>query len=133
MTDLLAGRIQLISASIGTFQAGLDSGKLRILLTGTRQRLPYLPDTPTAAEAGLPNYLMSVWIAVVAPAGTPQPVLDRIHAMVQAMQKHEPARKALAGAGADIVNMSQPEFAAFVKSDYARWEGIVKAAGVEKE
>ena len=58
-------------ASIGTFRAGLDAGKLRILLTATKERLPYSPDVPTAAEAGLPGYLMSVWIGVVAPAGTP--------------------------------------------------------------
>src|SRR5262245_144691 len=85
MTDLLAGRIHLISASIGTFRAGLDAGKLRILLTATKDRLPYSPDVPTSAEAGLPGYLMSVWIGVVVPAGTPAPVIERIHAMVQSL------------------------------------------------
>jgi len=133
MVDLLAGRIQLISASIGTFRAGIESGKLRILLTATKERLPYSPDVPTAAEAGLPGYLMSVWIGVVAPAGTPQPVLDRVHAMVQAMQKDEAANKAMAAAGLDLMTMSQPEFAAFVKDEYARWEKIVQNAGVEKQ
>jgi tripartite-type tricarboxylate transporter receptor subunit TctC len=133
MVDLLAGRIQLISASIGTFRAGIESGKLRILLTATKERLPYSPDVPTAAEAGLPGYLMSVWIGVVAPAGTPAPVLDRVHAMVQAMQKDEAAKKAMAAAGLDLITMSQPEFAAFVKDEYARWEKIVQNAGVEKQ
>jgi tripartite-type tricarboxylate transporter receptor subunit TctC len=133
MVDLLAGRIQLISASIGTFRAGIESGKLRILLTATKQRLPYSPDVPTAAEAGLPGFLMSVWIGVVAPAGTPAPVLDRVHAMVQAMQKNEAANKAMAAAGLDLMTMSQPEFAAFVKDEYARWEKIVQNAGVEKQ
>jgi tripartite-type tricarboxylate transporter receptor subunit TctC len=133
MVDLLAGRIQLISASIGTFRAGIESGKLRILLTATKERLPYSPDAPTSAEAGIPGYLMSVWIGVVAPAGTPQPVLDRVHAMVQAMQKDEAAKKAMAAAGLDLVTMTQPEFAAFVKAEHARWETIVKNAGVEKQ
>jgi tripartite-type tricarboxylate transporter receptor subunit TctC len=133
MVDLLAGRIHLISASIGTFRAGIESGKLRILLAATKDRLPYAPNTPTAAEAGLPGYLMSVWIAVVAPAGTPEPVVARIHAMVQNMLKHEPAQKAMAGAGLDLMTMSRPEFAAFVKAEHARWEKIVKDAGVEKE
>jgi tripartite-type tricarboxylate transporter receptor subunit TctC len=131
--DLLAGRIQLLSASIGTFRAGLDAGKIRILMAATKQRLPYLPDVPTAAEAGLPGYLMSVWIGVVAPAGTPAPVVARVHAMTQAMMKEEAARRAMAGAGLDLMTMSQPEFAAFVKDEYVRWQKIVKDAGVEKE
>jgi tripartite-type tricarboxylate transporter receptor subunit TctC len=133
MVDLLAGRIHLISASIGTFRAGMEAGKLRILLTATKDRLPYSPDVPTAAESGLPGYLMSVWIGVVAPAGTPQPIVDKIHAAVQGLLKHEPAQKAMAGAGLDLMNMSQPEFAAFVKAEHARWEKIVRDAGVEKE
>src|SRR5262249_56618227 len=83
MTDLLTGRIQLISSSIGTFRAALDAGKIRLLLAATKERLPYLPELPTSAEAGLPGYLMSVWIGVVTPAGTPQPILHRGHAMVQ--------------------------------------------------
>jgi tripartite-type tricarboxylate transporter receptor subunit TctC len=133
MVDLLAGRIHLISASIGTFRAGLEAGKLRLLLTATKERLPYAPDTPTAAEAGLPGYLMSVWIGVVAPAGTPAPVLTRIHAMVQDMLKHEPALTAMVNAGLDLMTMGQPEFAEFVKAEYARWEKIVQNAGVEKQ
>lgn len=133
MVDLLAGRIHLISASIGTFRAGIEAGKLRILLAATKDRLPYAPDTPTAAEAGLPGYLMSVWIGVVAPAGTPAPVLARVHAMVQAMLKDEAAKKAMTAAGLDLMTMSQPEFAAFVKAEYTRWENIVQNAGVEKQ
>jgi tripartite-type tricarboxylate transporter receptor subunit TctC len=133
MVDLLAGRIHLISASIGTFRAGLNAGKLRLLLTATKERLPYAPETPTSAEVGLPGYLMSVWIGVVAPAGTPAPVVTRIHAIVQDMLKHEPARNAMAAAGLDLISMSQPEFAAFVKAEYTRWEKIVRNAGVEKQ
>ncbi len=133
MVDLLAGRIHIISASIGTFRAGIDSGKLRILLTATKNRLPYSPDVPTSAEAGIPGYLMSVWIGVVAPAGTPAPVVARIHALTQGMMQDEAAKKAMAGAGLDLMPMTQSEFAAFVKDEYVRWEQIVKNAGVEKE
>jgi tripartite-type tricarboxylate transporter receptor subunit TctC len=117
MVDLLAGRIQLISASIGTFRAGLDAGKLRILLTATKNRLPYSPDVPTSAEAGLPGYLMSVWIGVVAPAGTPAPMLDRIHAVTQDMMKEQAAKNAMSGAGLDPMPMSRAEFADFVKAE----------------
>ena len=133
ITDLLGGRISMVSSSIGSFRPGLDTGKIRLLLTATKNRLPYAPEVPTSAEAGLPGYLMSVWIGVVAPVGTPQPVLDKVHAAVEAMQKDETAKKAMAGAGLDMVTMSQSEFAAFVKTEYARWEKIVSDAGVEKQ
>jgi len=86
MTDLIAGRIQLASSSIGQFRPAIEAGKIRLLLTATKNRLPYLPDVPTSAEAGLPGYLMSVWIGVVAPAGTPNLVAERIHAWVQGMR-----------------------------------------------
>ena len=133
MTDLIAGRIQLVSSSIGQFRPAMDAGKIRLLLTATKNRLAYLPEVPTSAEAGLPGYIMSVWIGVVAPAGTPAPILDRIHAVTQDMLKDEAARKAMAGAGLDVTAMSRPEFAAFVKAEYARWEKIVQDAGVEKQ
>jgi len=132
ITDLLGGRISMVSSSIGSFRPGLEAHKIRLLLTATKNRLPYLPDLPTSAEVGLPGYLMSVWICVVAPAGTPAPMLARIHALTESMQKDATARKAMEGAGLDVVTMSQPEFAAFVKTEYARWEKIVKDAGVEK-
>jgi tripartite-type tricarboxylate transporter receptor subunit TctC len=133
MTDLIAGRIQLVSSSIGQFRPAMDAGKIRLLLTATKNRLAYLREVPTAAEAGLPGYIMSVWIGAVAPAGTPAPILDRIHAVTQDMLKDEAARKAMAGAGLDVAAMSRPEFAAFVKAEYARWEKIVEDAGVEKQ
>jgi tripartite-type tricarboxylate transporter receptor subunit TctC len=133
MTDLIAGRIQLVSSSIGQFRPAMDAGKIRLLLTATKDRLAYLPDVPTSAEAGLPGYIMSVWIGVVAPAGTPAPVLDRIHETTQEMMKDETAKKAMAGAGLDTMAMSRPAFASFVKAEYARWEKIVKDAGVEKQ
>ena len=133
MTDLIAGRIHLLSGSIGTFRAALDAKRIRLLLTGTRQRLPYLPDVPTAAEAGLPGYLMSVWIGVVVPAGTPQPILERVHAMTQSMMRDDTARKAMANNGLDLMPMSQPEFAKLVRDDHVRFEKIVKDAGIERQ
>jgi tripartite-type tricarboxylate transporter receptor subunit TctC len=133
MTDLIAGRIHVLSGSIGTFRAALEAQRIRLLLTATRQRLSYLPDVPTSAEAGLPGYLMSVWIGVVAPAGTPAPVIERVHAMTQSMMKDETARRAMANNGLDLMVMRQGEFAAFVKSEYARFETIIRDAGVEKQ
>ena len=131
--DLLAGRIQLLSSSIGGLRAGLDAGKTRLLLVAAKARLPYIPDVPTSGEAGIPDYLMTVWLGVVAPTGTPKPVVDRIHALVQGMLKDATMVKRMANAAIDVMPMSQAEFAAFVKDDYARWGKIVKNAGVEPQ
>jgi tripartite-type tricarboxylate transporter receptor subunit TctC len=131
--DLLAGRIQLLSSSIGGLRAGLDAGKARLLLVATKKRLPYIPDVPTSAEAGIPDYLMTVWLGVVAPAGTPQPIVDRIHALVQGMLRDKTMVARLAGAAVEVMPMSQKDFAAFVKDEYGRWQGIVKNAGVEPQ
>lgn len=133
ITDLLGGRISMVSSSIGSFRPGLEANKIRLLLTATKNRLPDVPDLPTSAEAGLPGYLMSVWICVVVPAGTPAPMMARIHAVTESMQNDLAAQKAMQGAGLDVVKMTQPDFAAYVKTEYARWEKIVKDAGVEKQ
>jgi tripartite-type tricarboxylate transporter receptor subunit TctC len=131
--DLLAGRIQLLSSSIGGLRPGLDAGKTRLLLVAAKARLPYIPDVPTSAEAGIPDYLMTVWLGVVAPSGTPQPVVDRIHALVQGMLRDPAMVNRMAAAAIDVMPMSQGEFAGFVKDEYARWQTIVKEAGVEPQ
>jgi tripartite-type tricarboxylate transporter receptor subunit TctC len=131
--DLLAGRIQLLSSSIGGLRAGLDAGKTRLLLVAARNRLPYIADVPTSAEAGLPDYLMTVWLGVVAPTGMPQPIVERIHALVQGMLKDDGMVKKMANAAIDVMPMSQADFARFVRDDHARWRDIVKHAGVEPQ
>jgi tripartite-type tricarboxylate transporter receptor subunit TctC len=131
--DLLAGRIQVLSSSIGGLRAGLQAGKTRLLLVAAKKRLPYIADVPTSAEAGIPDYLMTVWLGVVAPAGTPQPIVDRVHSLVQGMLKDQTMVKRMAGAAIEVMPMSQREFATFVKDEYGRWQRIVKAAGVEPQ
>jgi tripartite-type tricarboxylate transporter receptor subunit TctC len=131
--DLLAGRIQVLSSSIGGLRAGLEAGKARLLLVAAKKRLPYIADVPTSAEAGIPDYLMTVWLGVVAPAGTPKPIVDRVHALVQGMLKDQTMVKRMAGAAIETMPMSQSAFADFVKDEYGRWQRIVKAAGVEPQ
>jgi tripartite-type tricarboxylate transporter receptor subunit TctC len=131
--DLLGGQVQLISSSIGGLRAGLEAGKIRLLLVATKNRLPYIPDVPTSAEAGVPDYLMTVWMGVVAPPGTPQPIVDRLHSLVQGMLKDQGMVRKMASAAIDVMPMSQADFAAFVKDEYGRWQKIVKNAGVEPQ
>jgi tripartite-type tricarboxylate transporter receptor subunit TctC len=133
LTDLIAGRVHVVSSSIGTIRSGVDSGRIRLLLTATKQRLSYLPDVPTSAEAGIPDYLMSVWLGVVAPAGTPKPIVDRLHALTQGMIRHPSTQKPMASHGLEVTAMSQLEFAQSVQAEYKKWQRIVKEAGIEPQ
>jgi tripartite-type tricarboxylate transporter receptor subunit TctC len=133
MVDLLAGRIHLISASIGTFRAGIEAGKLRILMSATRNRLPYSPDTPTSAEAGLPGYLMSVWIGVVAPAGTPAPIVAKLNGAITAGLKTAEAKAALDRFSSIIKTSTPAEFGDFIADQGKRWGALVKLAGAKIE
>jgi tripartite-type tricarboxylate transporter receptor subunit TctC len=76
---------------------------------------------------------MTVWLGLVAPAGTPQPIVERIHALVQGLIKDPVMVKRMAGAAIDVMPMSQRDFGVFVKDEYARWQKIVKDAGVEPQ
>jgi tripartite-type tricarboxylate transporter receptor subunit TctC len=130
ITDLIAGRVQIVSSSIGSLRAGIDAGKVRILLAASKKRLPYLPDVPAAPEIAMPDYLMSAWVGVIAPAATPKPVVARIHALTAGMLKDAATQKVLAATKLDPIAMSQGEFAAFVQAEHAKWRRIVKDAGV---
>jgi tripartite-type tricarboxylate transporter receptor subunit TctC len=131
--DLIGGQVQMLSSSIGGLRAGIQAGKIRLLLTATKERLAITPEVPTSAEAGVPGYLMTVWMGIVAPPGTPKPVIDRIHALTQGMLKEQATLKRMAGAALEPMRMSQAEFAGFVQDEYGKWRAIVKNAGVEPQ
>jgi tripartite-type tricarboxylate transporter receptor subunit TctC len=133
ITDLIAGRVQIVSSSIASLQAGIDAGKVRVLLSAAKKRLSYLPDVPASPEAGLPDYLMSAWVGVIAPSGTPKPVVERIHGLVDKMLKDAAVKKVMETSKLDPIVSTQAEFAAFVKGEYARWEKILQHAGIEKQ
>jgi tripartite-type tricarboxylate transporter receptor subunit TctC len=131
ITDLIAGRVQIVSSSIGSLQAGVDSGKVRLLVTATAKRLPYLSDVPSSAEAGLKDYIMSSWVGVIAPARTPPALVARIHDLANGMLKDPATLKVLATTKLDPLMMSQSAFADFVKAEYAKWQKVVQTAGVK--
>ena len=92
---------------------------------------PILPDVPTIDEAGVSGYEATNWWGIVAPAGVPQAVVDRLRKEIAAVQTAKPVLEAFAKEGADVLQMSQAEFAAFMASEMAKWEKVVKASGMK--
>jgi tripartite-type tricarboxylate transporter receptor subunit TctC len=132
MADLLGGQHVVAFDTMPASAPHVRSGKLRPLAVSSAQRLPAFPDVPTAREAGLPDYVITTWYGVFAPAGTPPAIVKRLHAdIVKAMQTPEVKAK-LEGIGADgNVSRSPEEYAALVKSDTERYAKVIKDIGLK--
>jgi tripartite-type tricarboxylate transporter receptor subunit TctC len=131
MQDLLGGQHLVAFDTMPASAPHVRSGKLRAVAVSTAQRVPSFPEVPTAEEAGVPGYVVTTWYGLFAPAGTPTPIVSRLHAeMVKAMQTPD-VRARLEGIGADgSVSRSPEEFAALVRADTVRYAKIVKEIGI---
>jgi tripartite-type tricarboxylate transporter receptor subunit TctC len=133
MIDVVGGHNQVMFSSLVQTTPQIQAGKLRALGVGGKKRSPILPDVPTIAEAGVPDYEATNWWGLVAPAGVPQAVVDRLRKAVAEVQSEKPVLEAFAKEGADVMQMSQAEFAAYMASEQAKWEKVVKASGMKAE
>jgi tripartite-type tricarboxylate transporter receptor subunit TctC len=133
VTDLVGGNIQLMSVAVAPVIGFVREGKLRPLAAATRERLPDLPDVPTAAEAGLPGYEVTTWFGLVAPRGTPEEVVDRLNGLARAMVADPAERRRLEASHLVPMSMSPAEFAALVKADSASWARTAAGLGVSLE
>jgi len=133
MTDVIGGHTQLVFASIGSTITHIRSGKLKALGVGATERNRLIPDVPTVAESGLPGYAAANWFGIVAPAGTPPAIVTRLHKEITEIQNSPEMRKQFANDGADIVQKSSAEFAAFIQSELAKWGRVVKESGIKPE
>jgi len=127
--DLLAGQVGLMFASAPTVLQYVQAGSLRALAVTSETRWSQLPDVPTMIEAGLPGFSSEVWFGIFAPAGTPRPIVDKLHAeIVKAAQAPDVTQK-LAAQGFDVTTDSPQEFEAFVKAEIAKWAKVVRESG----
>lgn len=132
-TDMLSGRIQAAFPSIISVLPHLKTGKLRALAVTTAQRSNSLPDLPTLQETGVTPFDVAQWYGLFAPAGTPKPVIDRIHREVVDILKTAEMQKRMAGDGADGVGSSPAEFAAYVKEESLRWAEVIKKSNIKAD
>ena len=133
MLAVIAGETQLMFSSIVQTVPNIQGGQLRALATGGAQRSPILPELPTVAEAGVPGYVATNWWGIVAPAGTPQPIVAKLHDTIAELLNSETTKKFLDNEGAAPVHMSSAEFGTFIAAEIAKWGPVVKKAGMKAE
>jgi tripartite-type tricarboxylate transporter receptor subunit TctC len=133
MFGVMANQVQMFVAVSTIAKQQIAAGTVRGLAVTTSQRSTLLPQLPTLAESGFPTFVMPGWGGLMAPAGTPKPIVDKINAEVQrALQDPKVAQKLLAVGMEPPPTMPATAFGAFIKEDIARWTGMVDAVGLEK-
>jgi tripartite-type tricarboxylate transporter receptor subunit TctC len=132
-TAVIGGQVEVLFGSLPAVLPHARSGRLRPLAVGTPKRSPSLPEVPTVAESGYPGFDASLWLAFMAPAGTPAPVIERLHKEVVAAVASRETSEALDKAGAEPITSSPAELAAMVRDGVAKYAKIVKLAGVKPE
>ena len=130
--DLLSGRTAMIFDTITAVRGHVKSGTLRGIAVTTLQRSSAMPELPTIAES-LPGYDAATWGGILAPAGTPKPVVLKLNAAMNAALKQEDVRSRLTGAGVEIQGGTPEQFGEVIKAEVEKWGRIVKAAGIQPE
>ena len=133
LTDLLGGRIDVMFDAFAQYEPHLQSGKLRALAVANPTRLARLPDVPTTAEAGLPEYQLASWFGLAAPAGVPREVVDRVNAETRKALAMADVRASLAKLGLEPGGSTPQEYATMIANELASWRQAVKAAGIKIE
>jgi tripartite-type tricarboxylate transporter receptor subunit TctC len=131
--DVIGGHSKVLFASMVSTTPHVRSGKLRGLATTGTKRNPVLPELPTVAEGGVPGYEATNWWGIVVPAGTPAPVVAKLHKAITETQDNPELQKQFATEGAEVVRMTSPEFGAFMVSEMNKWERVVKEGGIKAE
>jgi tripartite-type tricarboxylate transporter receptor subunit TctC len=130
MTDLLAGVVQLKLDTYATSHGQVEAGGLRMLGIASSHRSSLMPDTPTIAEQGLPGYEGILWIGVMAPAGTPQTVIDRLAGACAKAASSPAVVDRLQGDGVDLVGSTPAQFASVIARELVQWRQLAKAANI---
>jgi tripartite-type tricarboxylate transporter receptor subunit TctC len=131
--DLAEGRVQMMFDGIPAFLSHIQAGKLLPLAACAPTRNPLLPDVPTFAELGFKGMEVSLWYGLVAPAGTPGPIIYRLNTELQKALQTAAVKTGFAEQSIEPGGGSPADFGAFMTQEMTRWGGVVKAAGIEPE
>jgi tripartite-type tricarboxylate transporter receptor subunit TctC len=133
LPEVMSGQVSLLFADVIGARGYVAAGKLRALGVTSKVRSKIMPDVPTISEAGLPGYEMTSWNGVLAPAGTPRPIVDRLNAVIVRVLPLPDVAEKLAGDGSEFGRNTPEQFAAFVRSEYAKWGKIIRQAKIKIE
>src|SRR5258706_2984601 len=133
LIDLLGGRIELMFDAFAQYEPHLQSGKLRALAVANPTRHKRLPEVPTTAEAGLPDYVLASWFGLAAPAGTPRDIVERVNAEVRQTVAGADVTETMTKLGLEPGTSSPQQYSAMIADDLATWRRAVKAAGIKLE
>ncbi len=130
---ILGGQVQMMFDAITTMAPQVRAGKVKAMGTTGKARSAVLPDVPTVSEAGVPGYEAVIWLGLMAPAGTPRPILERLNAEVNRVISLPDVKAAWAKQGAAPMGMSLEQFDRFLREDIVKWASVVKLSGAKVE
>jgi tripartite-type tricarboxylate transporter receptor subunit TctC len=133
LTALIQNEVQLIFTTPPTIMPHLKSGRVKVLGTSGKERVPYLPDVPTLAEAGVKDFNTAPWQGLLAPAATPQPIVNFLHAQIAAALKTPEVRERFASQGTDPVGLGPKEFGQMINHELALNSKVIKAVGMKAD
>jgi len=130
-TAVMGGHVQMMIDAITTTAPTVQSGQVRALGTTGRKRSTVLPDVPTIAEAGLPGYEATIWLGIMAPAGTPAAIVDKLNGEINAVLERPETRAVWAKQGAEPLVMTPAEFDGYLRGDIEKWAKVIHTAGIK--
>ncbi len=132
-TDVIGGQVELMFDAVTTMTEQIRAGKVKALATTGKTRSAVLPDVPTMAEAGVPGYEATIWLGLVAPKGTPKEVVTRLNEAVSKIANQADVKQAWTKQGAVAMVMSPDAFDKYTRDDIAKWEKVIKSAGIKAD
>jgi tripartite-type tricarboxylate transporter receptor subunit TctC len=133
VTDLLGGQISMIFGNLPAVLPHVNTGRINVLAIASARRSPTLPNLPTMDEAGVRGFEASTWAGLLMPAGTPQPIITKLYADLQKIYAQPDMKERMATGGFEAIGNSPKEFAAYIDLEVARWEKVIRAAGIKAE
>jgi tripartite-type tricarboxylate transporter receptor subunit TctC len=128
--DIVSGQIDMMFDSVPTMAGTIEDGRVKALGTSGKGRSPILPNVPTIAEAGVPGYDATIWIGVMAPAGTPKPVVETLNREINKILSRPEIKESWRRQGTNTMVMTPEEFGRYIETEIERWAKLIKANNI---